>query len=193
LPTFFFKQKNMACLLTKGRTEPCKDAVGGVQAIYFIDFGTLGTITPDSSNADEVASFAGTPTAFKFAVKGNSSLEQTITSSRENGTTFYDQIVNLTFKKLSPESNQELALLAVARPHVIVEDNNGNFLLVGREFGADVNGGTVVTGAAMGDMSGYTLTLQGMEKKPANFIKFGDATPLATAGVTVSSTNIADI
>ena len=183
----------MACLLTKGRTEPCKDAVGGVQAIYFIDFGTLGTITPDSSNADEVASFAGTPTAFKFAVKGNSSLEQTITSSRENGTTFYDQIVNLTFKKLSPESNQELALLAVARPHVIVEDNNGNFLLVGREFGADVNGGTVVTGAAMGDMSGYTLTLQGMEKKPANFINFGNADPLGTAGVTVSSTNIADI
>ncbi len=183
----------MACLLTKGRTEPCKDAVGGVQAIYFIDFGGLGVITPDSSNADEVASFGGTPTAFKFEVKGNSSLEQTITSSRENGTTFYDQIVNLTFKKLSPESNQELALLAVARPHVIVEDNNGNFLLVGREFGADVNGGTVVTGAAMGDMSGYTLTLQGMEKKPANFINFGNADPLGTAGVTVSGTNIADI
>jgi hypothetical protein len=180
----------MACLITKGRTEPCKDAVGGVQAVYFIDFGTLGAI---SEANDEVTAFAGTPTAFKYSLKGTSSLEQTITSSRENGTTFYDQIVNLTFKKLSPESNQELALIAVARPHVIVEDNNGNFLLVGKEFGADVNGGTVVTGAAMGDLSGYTLTLQGMEKKPANFINFGDADPLGTAGVTVSSTNIADI
>lgn len=180
----------MACLITRGRTEPCKDAVGGVQAVYFIDFGTLGAITEAN---DEVTAFAGTPTAFKYSLKGTSSLEQTITSSRENGTTFYDQIVNLTFKKLSPESNQELALIAVARPHVIVEDNNGNFLLVGKEFGADVNGGTVVTGAAMGDLSGYTLTLQGMEKKPANFINFGDADPLGTAGVTVSSTNIADI
>ena len=180
----------MACLITKGRTEPCKDTVGGIQAVYFLDFGDLGTI---SETNDEITAFSGTPTAFKYTLKGNSSLEQTVTASRENGTTFYDQIVNLTFKKLSPESNQELALIAVARPHIIVEDNNGNFMLVGKEFGADVNGGTVVTGAAMGDLSGYTLTLQGMEKKPANFINFGDADPLATAGVTVSGTDITDI
>lgn len=180
----------MACLITKGRTEPCKDTVGGIQAVYFIDFGDLGTI---SETNDEITAFGGTPTAFKYTLKGNSSLEQTVTASRENGTTFYDQIVNLTFKKLSPESNQELALIAVARPHIIVEDNNGNFMLVGKEFGADVNGGTVVTGAAMGDLSGYTLTLQGMEKKPANFINFGDADPLGTAGVTISGTDITDI
>lgn len=180
----------MACTLNKGRTEPCKDSVGGIQAVYFIDFGDLGTITEAN---DEITAFSGTPTAYKYTLKGTSSLEQTITSSRENGTTFYDQIVNLSFKKLSPESNEELALIAVARPHVIVEDNNGNFMLVGKEFGADVNGGTVVTGAAMGDLSGYTLTLQGTEKKPANFINFGDADPLGTAGVTISTSNITDI
>ena len=50
----------------------------------------------------------------------------------------------------------------------------------------DVNGGTIVTGAAMGDMSGYTLTLQGMEKKPANFL----ASDLATTGLTVSTQQI---
>jgi len=184
----------MACTLNKGRTEPCKDSVGGIQAVYFIDYGTLGTISyTDPLTQGEITAFAGTPTAFKYILKGTSSLEQTVTSSRENGTTFYDQIVNLSFKKLSVESNEELALIAVARPHIIVEDNNGNFMLVGKEFGADVNGGTVVTGAAMGDLSGYTLTLQGMEKKPATFINFGDSDPLGTAGVTVSSTNITDI
>ena len=34
----------------------------------------------------------------------------------------------------------------------------------------DVTGGTIVTGGAMGDLSGYTLTLTGMEKVPANFL-----------------------
>ena len=34
----------------------------------------------------------------------------------------------------------------------------------GTEFGADVNGGTVVSGAAMGDLSGYTLTLKEWRK-----------------------------
>jgi hypothetical protein len=178
----------MACLITKGRTEPCKDSVGGLQAVYFIDFGTLGDITY-ASTSDEITAVAGSPTAYKYVLKGNSSLEQTITSSRENGTTFYDQIVNLTLKKLSPESNDQLAVIAVARPHVVVEDNNGNFFLVGSEFGADVNGGTVVSGAAMGDLSGYTLTLQGMEKKPANFLSGG----ITGVGITVSTSDITDI
>ena len=35
----------MACDLTKGRKEPCKDVVGGLNAIYFIDYGDLGTVT----------------------------------------------------------------------------------------------------------------------------------------------------
>ena len=136
----------MSCLITKGRLEPCKDSVGGVQAVYFVDFGDLGTPTY-ATDSDEITGFSeATINAYKYVVKGNSSLEQTITSSRENGTTFYDQIVSLTFKKLSPDSHDQLALIAVARPHVIVEDNNGNAFMVGLEFGADANGGTIATG-----------------------------------------------
>ena len=41
---------------------------------------------------------------------------------------------------------------------------------MGLENGADVSGGTIVTGAAMGDLSGYTLTLSGMEREPSNFM-----------------------
>jgi len=178
----------MACTLNKGRLEPCKDSVGGLQAVYFIDYGTLGAISY-ATDSDEITALAGTPTAFKYTLKGNSNLEQTITSSRENGTTFYDQLITLTLKKLSPQSHDELALIAVARPHVVVEDNNGNAFLVGLEWGADVNGGTVVTGAAMADLSGYTLTLQGMEKKPANFLQGG----VSGVGITVSTSEISDI
>ena len=28
----------MACNLTSGRTEPCRDAIGGLKAIYLLDF-----------------------------------------------------------------------------------------------------------------------------------------------------------
>lgn len=179
----------MACTLNKGRLEPCKDSVGGLQAVYFIDYGTLGAISYASEDSDEITALAGTPTAYKYTLKGNSNLEQTITSSRENGTTFYDQLLTLTLKKLSAQSHDELALIAVARPHVVVEDNNGNAFLVGTEWGADVNGGTVVTGAAMADLSGYTLTLQGMEKKPANFLSGG----VSGVGISISTSNIDDI
>ena len=91
----------MACTLTKGRNEPCKDVVGGITSVYFADFGDLGTITYDSSDTDVIDAFGGTPTWFEFKVKGNSSFEQAVNSSRENGTTFFEQTLNLTFKKLS--------------------------------------------------------------------------------------------
>ena len=74
-------------------------------------------------------------------------------------------------KKLSAIDNIQLKLLAYGRPHVAVEDYNGNVMMMGLENGADVSGGTIVTGAAMGDLSGYTLTLSGTEKQPANFFK----------------------
>ena len=157
----------MACDLSLGRKEPCKDVVGGIKAVYFTDFGDLGTVTKTD---DEITDLSGTFTAFKYEVKGNSSFEQNITSSRENGTTFFEQTLNLTLHKLSKEDNKELKLLAYGRPHVAVEDYNGNVFLMGLQHGADVSGGTIVTGAAMGDLSGYTLTLSSMEVEPANFV-----------------------
>ena len=158
----------MACDLSLGRKEPCKDVVGGIRAVYFTDFGDLGTVTETD---DEITDLSGTFTAFKYEVKGNSSFEQNITSSRENGTTFFEQTLNLTLHKLSKEDNKELKLLAYGRPHVAVEDYNGNVFLMGLQHGADVSGGTIVTGAAMGDLSGYTLSLSAMEVKPANFME----------------------
>ena len=169
----FLILNNMACTLTRGRKEPCKDVVGGLKNVYFVDFGGLGTVTQDSTT-DQITNLTGDSsnnlTAYKYELKGNSSFEQTITSSRENGTTFFDQTLNITFKKLSKEDNGEIKLLAYARPHIAIEDYNGNVFMMGLEHGADVTGGTIVTGAAMGDLSGYTLTFNAQELKPANFM-----------------------
>ena len=172
----------MACDLTLGRKEPCKDVVGGIKNLYFVNYGDLGTVSiTDDVSGESITNItgytgdvAGDLTCYKYEVKGNSSLEQTVNSSRENGTTFYEQTLNLTLKKLSKLDNKQLKLMAYGRPHVAVEDYNGNFMMVGLEHGADVSGGTVVTGAAMGDLSGYTLTLTGMETKPAVFMAHTD-------------------
>ena len=160
----------MACNLTLGRKEPCKDVIGGLKNIYFVDFGGLGTVSLTNDEITNLTGASGSLTAFKYEVKGNSSFEQTITSSRETGTTFFDQTLTLTLKKLTKEDNKELKLLAYGRPHVAVEDYNGNVFMMGLENGSDVNGGTIVTGAAMGELSGYTLTLNAQEPLPANFM-----------------------
>ena len=157
----------MACDLTKGRALPCRDSVGGLKAVYFVDFGDFASTV---SATDEVTDMTGTFDAYKYELKGSSSVEQTINASRDNGTVFFDQVVNLTLPQMSKEDNNEVKLLAYGRPYIVVEDYNGNAYLVGREHGADVTGGTVASGAAMGDMSGYTLSFSAMEKTAANFI-----------------------
>lgn len=182
----------MACDLTKGRALPCRDSVGGLKAVYFVDFGDLGAITLTSATEDSISDMAGTFEAFKYELKGSSSVEQTLNASRENGTVFFDQVVNLTLPQMSKEDNNEIKLLAYGRPYIVVEDYNGNAYLVGREHGADVTGGTVASGAAMGDMSGYTLSFSAMEKTAANFIAGAvDGNPFAgmaaaTASIVVS-------
>jgi hypothetical protein len=172
----------MACDLTLGRLEPCKSAVGGLKAVYFVNWGEMTGYTY-TTGTDIIDAVTGNPDAFRYELKGTNSFDQTITSSRENGTTFFDQSLKLQLKSLDVVTHKQIKLLAYGRPQVIVEDNNGNFFYCGLEHGMDVTGGTIVTGTAMGDLSGYTLELKGMERVPANFL--GDT--LADVGFTVVS------
>ena len=97
-------------------------------------------------------------------------LTSNINSSRETGTTFFESTLELTFKKLSQEDNAELAIMAHGRPHIVVVDNNDNRMIVGHEYGCEVTGGTLVTGNAMGDLSGYTLTFTSQERTLPKFM-----------------------
>ena len=121
-------------------------------------------------NDDELTNCSGTFTAFQYDVKGANSLSSTFNVSRENGTTFFSQELSLTLTKLSKEDNKQLKLIAYGRPHIFVEDYNGSVWLVGAEHGCEVTGGTAVTGTAMGDLSGYTLTLTASETTLPNFV-----------------------
>ena len=89
----------MACDLSLGRIEPCKDSVGGLKAVYFINYGEVTGITYNHVNTDVIDTIGSEPTAYKYDLKGTNSLDQTITSSRENGTTFFEQNLKLQLKK----------------------------------------------------------------------------------------------
>jgi hypothetical protein len=176
----------MSCDIANGRLEPCKDSVGGINAVYFVNYGDITSVTYDLTETDVVESVGGTPSAYKFDVRGSSTYTENIQSSRENGTTMFEQVLELSLKKLSKEDHKTIKLLSFGRPQVIIEDNNGNAFIAGIQHGADVTGGTIVTGGAMGDMSGYTLSFTGMEKAPANFIDVALAGNTAEANITAA-------
>ena len=164
----------MPCLMSTGRKLACKDAVGGIQKVFFADYGTLGTAT---ISGGIVSTFSSTSyTLFQYDVKSASGLEQTITSSNDNGTTFFEQTLTLVLTKLDAATQVELAKVIATRPHVFVQDNNGNYLAVGMTRGCDVNG-TISTGVALGDLNGYSLTITSQEPLMAQFVAAAAITP----------------
>lgn len=156
----------MACNVSNGRVLPCKSAVGGLKNIFFGPYNdTTAALSPSSGSItlDQSVSF------YKYEIKGNSSLETTINSSRENGTTFYESALNVTLTYLDVATQEQIKLLAHGRPQIVVEDYNGNYFLIGKDHGCEVTGGTIVSGAAMGDLSGFTLVLTAQETAPPFF------------------------
>ena len=162
----------MACDINLGRLEPCKDSVGGITAIYIGGAYTDNLLTTATISADgEVTAFTAALTFYKYDLKGANSFDQTNENSRENGTSFWTQTGTVVLKKQDKATTAQLKLLSYGRPQIIIEDYNSNFYLMGIENGAEVTVNTA-TGAGMGDLNGYNLTLTGTEKSPANFMAF---------------------
>ena len=174
----------MACLLTQGRQEVCKESVGGLQGVYFINY-TTGSFTKGGNG--QVTALPSGSTVYYYELKGNSAYTETVNSSRDNGTTFFNQELTLNLKKLTNEMTTQLKLMAYGRSQIVIWTMNGDSLLVGEREGADVTGGTIQTGGALGDLYGYSVTLTGMEQLPAAFLS-GSTTTNPFAGLSTQPT-----
>jgi hypothetical protein len=168
----------LICDVSKGRGLQCKDAIGGLLNIYFVNekdaaFKDATVYDPATELVSGVTLKDGSvpvtpPNAYKYELHLGNNLTQNMNPSAENGTFWVAQVLNLTLKRLSAEDNVELRQIAIGRPYVLVEDQMENIWLVGRLNGADAISGTALTGQNFGDLNGYTLALQGNERTFAN-------------------------
>ena len=67
--------------------------------------------------------------------------------------------------------------LGKGRLAIVVQDNNDNYFVMGHTNGCFLTGGTAATGAAMGDLNGYTLGFTAEEVDAAPLL------PTTSAGV----------
>ncbi len=170
----------MACdFITKGKkATACMDSVGGVKNYYFARWVDYGITVA----AGEVTHLGTLQQVFKYEVTGNAnSLTETLNPSMENMTAFVTQVASATFQGLNKDLQVQLSLLAKSRTLVFEEDYNGNIKLMGLTNGAYGSAGTSVTGAAKGDLSGYTIELTAEEKDYAPFLASAAKTALYAA------------
>lgn len=180
----------MACDISNGRIEQCKDSVSGLKAIYIINYDKLNSdsvdyLTTPVGSEDVIDTWTPIDTAtamnlYKFELKSNSnSFVQAIEPSRDNGTTFFTQTLVANLKRQDAATTKTVKLLSYGRPRIVVRSMTNQFFLMGLDQGADVSAGEISTGAALGDFNGYSLTFTAQEELPANFIDCSDETTLA--------------
>lgn len=177
------------CDITSGFTLGCRDNSGGIKNLYILS-GSVDTITDASEGL--INGISGSGEFFKFELfRQTSDFVETITSTPENGTIFYEQAVNAIFFKLQSSTRNQMRVLA-KNPNlkIIVETNNGSedgvgkFFYLGEENGLQLTGGTGATGTAFGDLNGYTLNFVGQEPEPASEVSGSDLTAVLS-GITI--------
>ncbi len=176
----------MACEITKGRSLDCKSSTGGIKAVYFAQLEDLTLVNIESGTISDLEFVGGaSATLYKYVLpRGTGGFTETITGSPENGSLFYEPSVSIMLHNLSAADQNEIKLLAQNRLVVFVELNqrvatggHNVILCLGGENGMELTTGTAASGAAFGDMNGYSLTFAGMERFPASVVADYTSTP----------------
>jgi hypothetical protein len=186
-----------SCGTLLGRYEPCKQYVGGIKGAFFIPFEFANTIVTDGAGLiTQINNGAATPvkvTGYFWELKGLSTLETTITASRDNGTTMYESIFTLSFKPsgVTPAAGDldmdSIQTLSKGRWQIVIWDRNDQFWLIGQTLGCDANGGSSSWGVQMGDARLNTITFSSQEKNPPSPIDADNYSELSTSVIIVST------
>ena len=163
-----------ACNVSEGRLVACKDVIGGIRKIYLktFDDAFLGDLTISSNEITEIAA----TTVYQYDLRANTATyNSNFTSSDANGTTYYEQVLEVQLQKIVKQDLPNLDNILKGRCQVFILDANDNVFLMGTRFGCTVTAGAMSTGTAKADLSGFTLTFTAQETE--NYIV------KATAGV----------
>ena len=164
----------MSCSLTAGYTLGCRDSVGGIKEIRFIEFANVTGIALSSGNVATGITTSGSTKFWKYQLpKQTSQFTETVNPSTENGTLFYQQDLQAVLNKMDAELRNEFRLLAQNRLMAIVTDRNDTYWLLGRNNGLELSAGTSQTGTAMGDRNGYDMTFTAIEESPMVTVSSG--------------------
>jgi hypothetical protein len=154
----------MSCDLTAGYTKPCADNVGGIDYIQVIE---LANVTGFTENAGEVTgiNIASGKRMWRWDLERElSSATATLTRSRDNGTLFSAQGLNIVLNDNTKATRNQLLLMGKNDLFVIVKHTNGDFELFGANNGLTMVTAQHATGTTKSDRNGNVVEFMGMEK-----------------------------
>ena len=145
--------------ITKGRTEPCNDNIGGILNVYLFDFVNYRNFQIVTSENTLVTYPATTVFKYELRADGNSFNSDLQESDEGNS---YLQSVSLILKVLRT-NHYEVTSLINKRIGCIIESRLGHFYIMGLRNGCVVKSINAQTGGARTDFNGYNIDLEGKE------------------------------
>jgi len=172
----------MPCAITAGYTIDCRDSVGGINAVYFAEFGNV-TMLDASGTITGITKVTG-KRFYKFEVptKSSATASSNPTGSTENGTLFFEQMVDLPINKRDATTRNIITTLAKNKVVVVTKDNDGVYRMYGKQYGMYLGASTGTTGAAAGDANGYVLKFEATEPEDFFVVSATVGAALETAG-----------
>lgn len=196
----------MGCLVTKGKTRNCRMTVGGLSELYLGNHESLGTVTYAADGSITGLTLKGDDVIYKYDFEKNTA---SANQPLQVGANKYVQPnVVMTIAGYDQDTKNILDVLALAKVFAIAKFRSGGYFLMGLENGLEASALEANSGAAEGDLSGNTITLQGTETEFAPAISSATVVLLAaiptvasflpTSGavataVTITGTNFKEI
>ena len=166
------------CNITAARGIDCRDAIGGLKAIFFCssycsDIIASATVTAASYTMTK-AGFADwdivdtTVTVFKYdLVTDLSTFKSGVEADKATGSVMWNQTLDVVLHKVVAADLFQLGLISKNRAQIFVQDSNDNVYLMGATDGCYLTGGdSIATGAGRSEMNGLTLSFTAKEQVP---------------------------
>lgn len=172
----------MACAIVSGYTIDCADSIGGIDAVFFAEFGNVTSMTDVSGVITAMTKVTGKK-FYKFEVpmKSSAVANSNPMGNVENGTLFFEQTLDFPINKRDATTRNIVTTLAKNKLMVVTLGKDGGYRLYGKAFGMYLAGSTGTSGAAAGDANGYVLKFEGVEKE--DFFEVTSAVGLALTTV----------
>ncbi len=153
----------MACPQTlSGLVHDCAANMGGIKAVYLANKADVDTVTVSTNKVTAITMVSSKFfKKYEFA-RRTGSLSSNWQVNAENGTKFVQTDLLLVFNRMETTKRVEIAAMAAGELVAIVEDNNGVYHYLGlpEESPLEISAGDGLTGTALADRNGYSITLQ---------------------------------
>lgn len=149
----------MSCPLTQNYVNKDCKSVAGVKKFYITPFANLLTTTVV---ANVITAITKTLAWHTYAQESEiANWDYTGTGSLANGTYAYDFNATMKCMGLNTLDSQEFETLLKNKLVLIAEMENGDFWMLGKDYGCSVDNTKFETGTAFGDFIGSTIAIKG--------------------------------